>query len=160
MPLRYDGSSKERGSAIAFSGRPVRAPRPRHQPLRKVSLRPPALWAAEPERRRAGRNSVVPASQSVSARRRTAGRSCAGGPRRWRRSSGRWWWPRPAPAWTMRRRPARRPPRTGKYAGNWRRKGSGPAAHLGCATPCCRRPPPRRTPQGRPDLGPEAEACS
>lgn len=49
----------------------------------------------------------------------------------WRPSSGRWWWRRPAPAWTMRsrrRKVARRRPRTGRSAGSWRRKGSGQGA--------------------------------
>uniref|UniRef100_A0A8B9RRR6 Proteasome assembly chaperone 1 n=1 Tax=Accipiter nisus TaxID=211598 RepID=A0A8B9RRR6_9AVES len=76
--------------------------------------------------------------------RRGAQARWAAGRRRWRPSSGRWWWRRPAPAWTMRsgrRRPARRRPRTGRSAGSWRRKGSGPAGRHG-------RPPRRRGPPG------------
>lgn len=75
---------------------------------------------------------MVPAQQSGSARvrdarplgrgRREAAAAAAAG--RWRRSSERLWSLRPGPAWTMRRRPRRRP-RIGRSAGSCRRKGSG-----------------------------------
>lgn len=136
-----------------------------------VSGDPAALAAATVEVSR-GDPLYGPRGQSVrrrggtrwyrrSAERRGAQARCpaggAAGRRPWRPSSVRWWWRRPAPAWTMRRRPGRRRLRTGRSAGSWRRKGSGPAGQPGRSPRRCGAASamsPAAEPWGRPGLGP------